>query len=201
MHSVHRCLQALLCAIALYCAPAVAISLDDRADDVFDAGFFPGFVCDLCRDPQQHPEDFAAFAYNAYFGDDPWMWDSQLGIPFRIYDLHLHWVVVWFEGVLFDAPTLLPNLMDIRLRLESGIVVTFTVLQTGPDMPIGERDPGSGQPSAGGDSGGGGGEGDDDYEEADDAADFELDADDYFGSVEIIDANEDGEFPDWEEEL
>lgn len=198
MRNIRKYLQTLLLAIALYCAPAFAINFAERADDVFDDEFFPGILCDVCRDPQEHPEDFAALAFNAYFGDDPWMWGWQLGIPFRIYNLNLDWVAVWFEGVLFDAPTLLPNLMDIRLRLQNGVVITMTVLQDGPDMLIGERNPEAGSFA---DGAGGGSEGDDGYEEPEEQPDIETDAGDRIGIVEIIDPDDAGGFFDWEKEL
>ena len=77
---------------------------DTRPEDVFDDGeHFPGYLCEECRDPHEHPMDFAAFAFNGFFGDEPWMWDSQLGIPFRIYNLQQQWVSVWFEGIVFDS--------------------------------------------------------------------------------------------------
>jgi len=198
MRSFRKYLQALLLAIALQCAPALAVNFEERANDVFDDGFFPGILCDVCRDPQEHPEDFVALAFNAYFGDQPWMWDWQLGIPFRIYNLNQDWVVVWFEGVLFDAPTLLPNLMDIRLRLQNGVVITMTVLQDGPDMLIGERNPESGVPAGGA---GGGGEADDSYEEPEEQPDIETGAGYRIGIVEIIDPDDAGRFIDWEREL
>ena len=117
--------------------------------DVFDPdGQQPGWLCEQCRDPAAHPEDFAAFAYNAYWGPDAWAWDSILGIPFRIYNLELQWVAVWFEDFFLDAPSLLPNTMQIKLRLNSGEVISIEVLQDGPNMPIGADD-GAGHPGDG----------------------------------------------------
>lgn len=115
---------------------------DRDPDDVFDDDVrIPGYLCDKCRDPAEYPMDFVAVAYNGYFGEDPWMRDSQLGIPFRIYNLAGQWVVVWFEGVVFDVATLLPDTMNVRLRMPDGRILTFTVLQGGPDLPIGDPNP------------------------------------------------------------
>ena len=103
---------------------------------------------------------------------------------------------VRFEGLAFDGLTLLPETFDIRIRLESGQVITITVLENGPDMPIGEPNPGDS----------GGAEADDDEFVDDDYAD---DSDPFLwepedepeGVVEIIDPDEDGYFEDWHEEL
>jgi hypothetical protein len=168
--------------------------------DVFDdeGPTYPGILCDTCRDPDEFPLDFAAVAYNGHWGEEPWMRSTRLGIPFRIYNLQREWVVAWFEGVLFDAPTFLPNTLDIRLRLPSGRIVTITVLQGGPDMPVGPAAPAM-RSSGGACSCGGGGEGDDDdYAEPEE---FEIPEIERFGVVDIVDPDEDGEFDPWEEEL
>ena len=175
--------------------------LGDRIEgDVFDDDAnYPGYLCDRCRDPEDHPVDYAAVAYNGYFGETPWMRDSLLGIPFRIYGLDGRWIAVWFEDVLFDMPSFLPNTLDIRIRLPDGRIVTVTVLQDGPDMPVGSDESGDSGSSCDCGGGGGGDEGDDDYTEPDD---YEPpDVDDPEGIVEIIDPDDDGEFPEWIEEL
>ena len=118
-------------------------------EDVFDADRrdFPGYICAACRDPYEHPMDYVAVAYNGFFGEDPWMWDGELGWPFRIYTLEMEWVVVWFEDLVFDSITLLPDTLDVRVRLPNGQILTFTVLQDGPDLPIGDPDGGSPTPT------------------------------------------------------
>ncbi len=68
------------------------------------------------------------------------MRSSRLGIPFRIYNSRGQWVVAWFENLLFDSFTLLPDTLDVVLRLPSGEVVSITVLEGGPDMPVGSSD-------------------------------------------------------------
>lgn len=175
--------------------------------DVYGSGpgHYPGYFCDDCRDPAEYPMDFAAFAYNGYWGDDPWMLSSQLGMPFRIYNAEMQWVAAWFEQVLFGAPlSLLPDTMDVLVRLETGQVLTFTVIQGGPDLPVGSQEPYPDARTTTGSctcaDGAAGGEADDDYVEPDE---FELPwvQDEVSGTVEIIDPEEDGEFPPWEEEL
>lgn len=216
---------AVLLLAALATAPAAAIQMDDEAStgpdeaeteadgwswedgllgdsidgDVFtdDGRVYPGYGCPDCRDPAAFPIDFAAFAYNGFWGEKPWMRESRLGVPFRIYNLKLGWVAAWFEDVYLDHFTFLPNTMKIHVRLPNGQILTFTVLQGGPDMPVGNQDPDA-EPgcSCGGDG---------DAGEADDgpAADegIEWEPPDYVGSVEIVDPDEDGELPPWEEEL
>lgn len=159
----------------------------------------PGFLCHECRDFDEYPMDVVALVYNGFFGDNPWLRDSIIGMPWRVYALDGSWVLVWFEGVIFDVPTLLPNLMDVLVRMPDGRVLRFTIMQGGPDLPIGDPDVPPDGGSASGCSCGDGG-GDDDYEEPDDLEDIEID-DDRTGVVDIIDPDEDGDFPEWEKEV
>ena len=188
-----------LLVVTLLSPGAFAIDLDRRDDhNIYEdePTIYPGWLCVDCRDAGEHPGDFAAFAYNAYFGEDPWAFGSQLGIPFRVYNLELQWVAIWFENVLFDLPSLLPNTMEIHVRLQTGEVVTFTVVQGGPDLPVGGDDPVSDPGGCG--CGGGGSEDDhDEFDEFEEPWDFESPEPD--GIVEIVDPNDDGEFPPWEE--
>jgi len=174
--------------------------LGDNPDygDIFDEdNFHPGVMCDECRDPHEHPMDFAAAAYNSHYGEDAWLRGSRLGIPFRIYNLKLQWVVVWFEGVAFDGISFLPNTMTIHVRLQDGRIVVFSVIQGGPDLPVGDPNP---EPPVGSDNcscgdEGGGGAGDDDYSDPDEGLPEPLDR---WGRVVIEDPDENGEFPEWE---
>lgn len=176
-------------------------AVDRREDhDIYEDEpyIYPGWLCEDCRDPEAYPGDFAAFAYNAYFGENPWAFSSELGIPFRVYNPSLQWVAIWFENFFFDMPSLLPNTMEIHVRLRTGEVVTFTVVQGGPDLPVG-GETATGEPGGCGCAGGGS---EDDYDEFDDYEEpefFEPTAPD--GIVEIVDPNDDGEFPPWEVEL
>jgi hypothetical protein len=109
--------------------------------DVYSADvLFPGLLCVDCRDPDRYPVDFAAFAYNAYFGENPWGWGLKLGIPFRVYNLAGEWTVIWFENVLLDRISFLPDTMTIVVRLQTGRILRVEVLEEGPDMPIGGSD-------------------------------------------------------------
>lgn len=161
----------------------------------------PGILCDRCRDFDEYPMDVVAVIYNAFFGDDPWLFDSNISFPIRVYALDRSWVLVWFEGIFFDVPTLLPDLMDVVVRMPDGQVLRFTLMQGGPDLPFGDPyvPP---QPGSAGNCGcgGGGGGDDDDYEEPEDLEDIEFD-DDRDGVVDIIDPDEEGDFPEWEEEV
>ena len=177
---------------------------DSFGGDVFAADeLIPGYLCDECRDPAEHPMDFVAAAYNGYFGEDPWMRDTLLGTPFRIYNLDGQWVVVWFEGVVFDVSTLLPDTMDVRLRLPDGRIVTFSVLQGGPGLPIGNPDP---LPPPSGSCGCGDDDNDDQednewgdgYADPDEGLPEPPEAPEYSGEVSIVDPDEDGGFPEWD---
>jgi hypothetical protein len=67
-------------------------------------------------------------------------------------------------------------------------------------MPVGDPDnsvPGGTTPCYC--SSGGAGNGDDDYEEPEEIEDIEFD--DPVGYVDIVDPDEDGNFPEWEEEV
>jgi hypothetical protein len=190
----------MIVALAGLLAGANAHALEMNSDfDVFegDSGANRGWLCDACRDPAEHAIDFAAFSYNAYWGEDPWAFESSLGIPFRVYNRDGQWVAVWFEGFLLESISLLPSTMEVLVRLPTGEIVTFLVLQDGPDMVVGEPDTLS-EPDAGEISGG---DGDDGEDYADDEGSYEYEAPELTGSVEILDPDEDGEFPDWHEEL
>lgn len=171
-----------------------------RDGDVFTDSdeLYPGWVCPDCRDPVAYPLDFAAAAYNGFFGQDPWMMGSRLGIPFRIYNLQLEWVAVWFEDVYLDSFTFLPDTLEVRVRLTNGQILTFTLLQGGPDLPVGWQPGDAEADSAASGGGGSGGDGDDDVGIEDDA---EPESPENVGTVEIVDPDDDGEFPPWEEEL
>lgn len=185
---------------ALLCTDAIA-QVETVEREVWDGGYrYPGWLCEECRDPTEFPEDYAAFAFNAYFGDEPWAFTSQLGIPFRVYNLELQWVVIWFEGFLFDGISLWPDTMDIFIRLPSGEIVRVEVVQNGPDMPIGEN--GDAPVPAVCSCGGGGDEYDEDeYSDDDEEFFWEEEEPEPYGVVEIEDPNEDGEFEEWVREL
>lgn len=173
---------------------------DPTEGDVFsDEPGHPGYACVACRDPEEFPVDFAAFAYNGYLGENPWMFESQLGIPFRVYNLEMQWVVVWFEKLLFDSPTLLPDTVEVHLRLPTGEIIVVTVLQSGPDLQVGISDaPADTEPVSCSCGGTGGGGDDGDYADPDDYEPPEIEPMD--GVVEILDPDENGDFPGWEEE-
>jgi hypothetical protein len=162
-----------------------------------DDAAHPGWLCEACRNPAEHAFDFAAYSYNAYWGEKPWAFESTLGMPFRVYNRDGQWVAVWFEGFLLDSISLLPSTMEVLVRLPTGEIVTFVVLQHGPDMPVGEPEPMS-EPDDGGAEGG---DGDEEEDYADDEGSYEYEEPELTGSVEILDPDEDGEFPDWHEEL
>lgn len=166
--------------------------------DIFDSEeLYPGILCHICRDPSEHPMDFVAVAYNSYFGEEPWLLGSNLGTPFRIYNLQLQWVVVWFEGIAFDGISLLPNTMTIHVRLQNGQIQTFSVIQGGPDLTVGDPNQalptGSHRCTCGGEDDSD--DADEDYVEPEEERSDEADR---TGRVEIVDPDEDGGFPEWD---
>ena len=164
------------------------------AGDIFAADeFFPGLMCGECRDPGTYPVDFAAFSFNAYFGESAWGWGMQLGIPFRVYNLAGDWAVVWFKHVFMERYSFLPDTIIIVVRLRTGEILRVEVLEQGPDMPIGYLGP-----NTSGDSGGDDG---DDYDDLNDDDSGDMEIDEHTGTVEIEDPDEDGKFEDWLEEL
>jgi hypothetical protein len=190
----------MMIALTLSLTAASAGALEMSVDyDVFedDGGVYPGWLCEACRDPADHAFDYAAYSYNAYWGEDPWAFESRLGMPFRVYNRDGEWVVVWFEQFLLDSISLMPSTMDVLVRLPTGEIVTFVVLKNGPDMLVGEPDPvtefDTGETSDGG--------GDDEEDYADDEESYEYEEPELNGIVEILDPDDDGEFPDWLEEL
>ena len=194
-----RKLIILMFAAVLPYSPAFA---DDTEDvDVFDNDFGPGIVCDDCRDPYEYPMDYVGLAYNAFFGDEAWLFDSNVSWPFRIYNLDGDWVAIWFEDLLFDMPSLMPNLMEVMLRFENGQVMLYTVLQDGPDMQVGaETESDSESGSADCDCDEGGEDSDDEYEDPEEEWEWDEEESERTGDVEIVDPDEDGEYDDfWEE--
>jgi hypothetical protein len=193
-----RRLTILLFATVLLYLPAHADDIESQSGDPFGPGFVPGILCDECRDPNEYPMDFVAFAYNGFFGDEHWMFGSKISWPFRIYNLNGDWVNTWFEDVIFYTPSLLPRLLTVMIRFENGQVVAFKVRMGESSLPIGNQDP---EPEPGPGSCSCGGEGGDD-DEYDDPDEYEWPEPEPTGNVEIVDADEDGEFPPfWEEEL
>lgn len=171
----------------------------DRGDIFGDGNLYPGYLCAACGDPEEEPMDFVAVAYNGFFGENPWMLGSELGIPFRIYNLQMQWVVVWFEGIVFDSLTLLPDTLDVRVRLQNGQILTFTVLQDGPDLPIGDPNP---EPPVDGGCGcgndaedGDGGDGDDYYTDSLEALPEPPGPSE---GASIVDPDDNEGFPEWD---
>jgi len=193
----------LLLAGVVSCGSVFALPDDTEFGDegVAEVRYFwadgvPGALCVACRDLNEYPMDAVAFAYNGFFGEDPWLRDTAIGYPFPVVTFDLNFVIVWFENVLFDIPGLLPNLMDVKVVMQNGQILTFTILQDGADLPVGSQP----KPYEGSSSGSGGGS-DDDYDADGFVDDLDYDLDDPAGIVEILDPDEDGEFEDWMEEL
>jgi len=173
----------------------------DYSSDPFDATY-PTLSCAACRDPMFYSVDFGNFAWNAVWGPERTIgvWDENApGGMLRITNPQGQSVLVWFSDYIhmFGYPT---NTMHINVRLPNGQVLTYAVLRVGTVLPVGETDY-----ATPGDAGDGneGADGEDDPDWHDDADDpHEYDEPDYpSGSVEILDPDDYGEYPDWFEEL
>ncbi len=130
----------LLLVLTMHSAFADPVEDEDDDGDIYGPDFFPGYLCDDCRDPDEYPMDYVAFVHNGYFGLNAWMWESELGVPFRIYALSGEWVVAWFEGIAFDLPSFYPNLMNVMVRRSNGQVLRFTIVQSTSDLTIGSAE-------------------------------------------------------------
>ena len=187
----------LFFAIAFPYSISIADDIEYEIPGIFGGGFVPGILCDDCRDPYEYPMDYVAFGFNAFFGDDPWLFGPNVGWPFRVYNLEREWVNIWFEDVFNFTPSLLPELLTVMIRFENGRVVPYSVLRDEPSLPVGEQESESGSAACGC---AGGDDGDGEYTEPEE--EWELEEPERTGSVEIVDPDEDGDFPPfWEEEL
>jgi len=168
--------------------------------DPFD-GKYPALVCMECRDPISNNVDFGNFAWNAVWGPNRTigLWDDYaIGGMLKVVNSQGQYVLVWFSDYLhmFGYPT---NTMLINVRIPNGQVLIYAVLQVGAELPVGEQagDPWEPEP------GDGGADGEDDPDTGDDS-DYGYEppeTDPPRGTVEILDPDDNGEYPDWFEEL
>lgn len=168
-------------------------------------------VCEDCRDPLAHPNDWANFAFNQIYGEDAWL-DFDQADDFWIHNLDGDKVYVdvdyVMEGVnVFgnDLPLWPTNLLQITLVLPNGdmLEVLRSVFVTNlpvpsPSGPKPDTD-GTGSTDGGGESG------DDGVDEPEPGEDEELPEQpgtEVIGTTGIEDPDADGEFsePDWCEE-
>ncbi len=164
-------------------------------------------VCEGCRDPLKHPDDYANFAFNQIYGEHAWM-DFDQADDFWIYNLDGDRVYVdvdfVMEGISVlgnDWPVWPTNMLKITLALPNGdmIEVFRSVFMTPlpvPSDPETESDDGG---SSGGDQSGEDGVDDTETSEEDP---HELPEIDVTGTTGIEDPDADGHFPDpdWCEE-
>jgi hypothetical protein len=189
----------LFFAIVSPCSISLADDIEYEAPGTFSGGFVPGLLCEDCRDPYDYPMDYVAFGYNAFFGEDPWLFGSEVNWPFRVYNLEREWVNIWFDDVFHFWPSLLPEVLTVMIRFENGRIFRFYVLRDEPSLPVGEQQP---EPESESTACGCAGGDDDDDEYTEPEEELEFEERERTGSVEIVDPDEDGDFPPfWEEEL
>ena len=160
-------------------------------------------VCEDCRDPIEHPEDWANFAVNQVYGRDAWM-DFDQADDFWIFNLEGDRVYVdidfVMEGIVVfgnEWPLWPTNMLKITLVLPNGdmLEVLRSVFMTPLPVPsTPEPDPDDNSNSGGGESGG---DGVDEPEPGDDEP-VEPPEIEIVGTTGIEDPDENGDFPETE---
>lgn len=163
--------------------------------------------CGECRNPLRYPDDWANFAFNQVYGEEAWMDFDEADDFFivnrnrdRVY-VDVDYVMKGFNLFGKELPLWPKNKLQIELALPNGRIVTYirSIFMHPLPVPAGDNEiGGSGRDRSDG-SGGDAGEADDDHDRADDYDHPEVERN---GIVDIVDPDEDGEFPDadWCEE-
>ena len=166
-------------------------------------------VCEDCRDPLDHPDDWANFAFNQIYGEEAWM-DFDQADDFWITNLDGDRVYVDVDYVMKgvnvfgnEVPLWPTNMLQITLVLPSGQVleVLRSIFMTPLPVPAPsgpDADPDSGG-TGGGESGNDGVDEPEPGEEEDPTDPPEIEI---TGITGIEDPDEDGDFPEpeWCEE-
>lgn len=167
-------------------------------------------VCEDCRDPLEHPDDWANFAFNQIYGEDAWM-DFDQADDFWVHNLDGDRVYIdvdyVMEGVnVFgnELPLLPTNLLQITLVLPNGQILELlrSVFMTPLPVPSPsgpESDPDGSTETSGAESGD---DGIDEPETGDEEEPWESPDIEIVGVTDIEDPDADGNFPeaDWCEE-
>ena len=170
-------------------------------------------ICEDCRDPHEHPDDWVNFAFNQIYGEDAWM-DFDQADDFWIHNLDGDRVYVDVDYVMIgikvygnELPLWPANLLQFTLVLPDGRIleqlrsIFMTPLPVpAPDGP--ETTPDSDDPGSAGDGGESGNEGVDEPEPGEEDEPTEPPEIETTGVTGIEDPDGDGEFPepDWCEE-
>ncbi|MDH4107443.1 MAG: hypothetical protein OEW35_03940 [Gammaproteobacteria bacterium] len=179
-------------------AESETVPEDLVSDDPFSRNY-PTLDCAACRDPMTYSVDFGNAAWNAIWGPkgslDLWH-DLAPGGMLKVVNAEGQYALVWFSDYLhvLGTPT---NTMLIKVRLPNGQVFEYSVLRIGIELLVGAD--GGDTAAPGPDSDGADGEDDPEWS---DAADYEYEEPEPpRGTVEIVDPDDYGEYPDWMEEL
>lgn len=158
-------------------------------------------VCVDCRDPLDHPEDWANFAVNQVYGRDAWM-DFDQADDFWIFNLDGDRVYVDIDFVMKglvvfgnEWPLWPTNMLKITLALPNGdmLEVLRSVFMTPLPVPATPEPDPDDKSDSGGDEYGG--DGVDDLEPVDDEP-VELPEFEIVGTTGIEDPDENGDFPE-----
>ena len=159
-------------------------------------------LCEECRDPIRYPDDWANFAFNQVYGDEAWMNFDQADDFFvhnlrgdRVY-VDIDYMMEGFNLIGQKLPVWPKNKLFIELALPNGKIVTYVRSIFMHPLPVpASNDTNDDARADDSDSG----ETDDDYNVDDDDG-FPEPEIDRQGTVDIVDPDEDGEFPEWCEE-
>ena len=168
-------------------------------------------ICEDCRDPLEHPDDWTNFAFNQIYGDEGWM-DFDQADDFWIQNLEGDRVYVDVDYVMEginvfgnELPLWPTNMLQFTLALPNGqILVQLRSIFMTP-LPVPSSPPphaGPDSPSPSGDGGESGNDGVDEPEPGENEEPAEPPEIEIVGTTGIEDPDEDGEFPEpeWCEE-
>ena len=159
-------------------------------------------ICEDCRDPIDHPEDWANFAVNQIYGEDAWM-DVEQADDFWVYNLDGDRVYVdvdfVMEGVRLlgnDLPVWPANMLKITLALPNGDIVEMLRSVFVTPLPV----PSTPEPDDSGTSGGGGESGEDGVDEPEPGEEEPVEPPEIeiVGTTSIEDPDINGDFPETE---
>jgi hypothetical protein len=159
-------------------------------------------ICEDCRDPLEHPDDWANFAVNQIYGEEAWM-DVEQADDFWIYNLDGDRVYVdvdfVMEGVRVlgnELPLWPANMLKLTLALPNGDILEMLRSVFMTPLPV----PSTPEPDDGGTTGGDGESGEDGIdepepgeEEPEEPPEIEI-----VGTTGIEDPDSNGDFPETE---
>lgn len=163
--------------------------------------------CQACRDPYDHPEDWANFAFNQVYGDQAWM-DFDQADDFFLYNrtgdrvyVDVDYIMKGFRLFGQNLPLWPRNKLRIEVVLPNGKIRAYirSIFMHPLPVPAPDNDKRPGRNLRDTDGDQNDREADDDFGDPDDYEHPDVERE---GIVDIVDPDEDGEFPgtEWCEE-